>query len=252
MTKKERRIINFKYAMTNMDVEIARTGRLIRRYNRFLADVSLPGGKTQTVHCPNSGSMRSLLRDGARVWLSYHPSEKRRLHYTLEAIELEGGGLACVNTQLPNRIVHEAIQEGRIAGLRRFTDVKREASHGDSRFDLRLDGSKERFVEVKNVTLMEPGHQRIAQFPDSPTTRGQKHLRGLMELGREGYMFFCVNRTDCDRFMIARHIDPAYYEAFCQAKKKGVRMLAYRSDISIHKNTLHIRVSHKIPLIWQC
>lgn len=232
-----------------MQIPIHATGTLIRRYKRFLADVRLPDGTMETVHCPNSGSMRSLLNEGATVWLSYHPSPKRRLSYTLEVIELPGGDLACVNTMLPNRVVHEAILQKRIEGLKRFSTVTREVSYGDSRFDMCVQGKRDMYVEVKNVTLMEPDVPGVAQFPDAPTTRGQKHLKGLTTLGRDGYMFFCVNRTDCERFMVARHIDRTYHEAFLTAMNAGVRMMAYRSYIGIENNVLTIEVSHRIPIL---
>lgn len=208
-------------------------GRLIRRYQRFLADVLLDSGETVTAHCPNSGSMKGCAIPGSRVLLSISDNPKRKLAHTWELVETDGVW-AGINTGLPNRIVHEAIAAGQIPELTGYAGIRPEVPYGTaSRIDLLLTGSRPPcYVEVKNVTLVEQG---AARFPDAVTTRGQKHLRELMEVvsaGQRGVIFFLVQRPDAVSVAPADDIDPEYGRLLRLAAAHGVEALAYRAEVT--------------------
>lgn len=213
------------------------SGRLVKRYKRFLADVVLDEtGEEVTAHCANPGSMLGLKEPGARVWLSPSDNPKRKLKFSWEVIEADGA-LVGINTAHPNKLVEEALVAGRIQGLTGFETLRREVKYGkNSRIDILLeqaDGSKI-YVEVKNVHLMrEPG---LAEFPDSVTARGAKHLVELGDMVAEGHraaMVFLVQRPDCNRLSLASDIDPNYAEAFKTAKAAGVEAYAIGCDVRI-------------------
>lgn len=213
------------------------SGRLVKRYKRFLADVVLDEtGEEITAHCANPGSMLGLKEPGSRVWLSKSDNPKRKLKYSWEIMEADGA-LVGINTAHPNRLVEEAIEEGRISGLAGYESLRREVKYGkNSRIDILLEGpaGEQTFVEVKNVHLMrDPG---LAEFPDSVTARGAKHLVELADMVREGHraaMVFLVQRPDCDRFSLASDIDPNYAKAFAEAKKAGVDAYAIGCDVRV-------------------
>ena len=213
------------------------SGRLVKRYKRFLADVVLDEtGEEITAHCANPGSMLGLKEPGSRVWLSKSDNPKRKLKYSWEIMEADGA-LVGINTAHPNRLVEEAIEEGRISGLAGYESLRREVKYGkNSRIDILLEGpaGEQTFVEVKNVHLMrDPG---LAEFPDSVTARGAKHLVELADMVREGHraaMVFLVQRPDCDRFSLASDIDPNYAKAFAEARKAGVEAYAIGCDVRV-------------------
>ncbi|HID02469.1 MAG TPA: DNA/RNA nuclease SfsA, partial [Desulfobacterales bacterium] len=205
---------------------------LIKRYKRFLADVTTDEGKEITVHCPNSGSMRGCSTPGSRVMLSTSPNLKRKYPQTFEMVK-EGDTWIGVNTMLTNKIVAEAILEGRIQELQNIDTLTREVvTSKSSRLDLLLERGKEKiYVEIKNCSLVEDGW---AMFPDAVTARGTKHLNelaSLVEQGHQGIIFFCIQRTDADRFRPAAHIDPLYAETLVEVSKKGVQILAYQAEV---------------------
>jgi sugar fermentation stimulation protein A len=177
--------------------------RLIRRYKRFMADVELADGRIMTLHCPNTGSMKHCQPPGAPVLYSDSGNPARKFRHTLEAVQVAHGHWVGVNTTRTNGLVAEAIEAKRIAGLKRYQSLRREVTFADSRFDLTLDhaGGGHTFIEVKNVTLGPAEDQAddgIIAFPDAVTERGQKHLRTLMEVVRQGHravLFFCVQHT---------------------------------------------------------
>jgi len=213
-------------------------GTLVRRYKRFLSDVTLDGGDVVTAHCANSGSMLSVDTAGSPVWLSPARNPKRKLRYTWELIEI-GGSLAGINTALPNGLVEEAVLAGAIAELTGYGSLRREVPYGrNSRIDLKLEeaGRPPCYVEVKNVTMRRgSGPDDPAEFPDSVTTRGTKHLGELadrVEAGERAVMFYLVQRQDCDRLTIAKDIDPAYAEALDRAMVVGVEVLCYGCNMS--------------------
>lgn len=227
--------ISFARYFEGMKLPSLVSGRLIKRYKRFLADVTLDTGEVVTAHCANSGSMMGLKDEGARVWLSVSDNPKRKLKYSWELVEANGV-LVGVNTGYPNAIVEEAILDGTISELSGYETLRREVKYGkNSRIDILLedDARPKAYVEVKNVTLMrEPG---LAEFPDAVTARGAKHLSELADMVDEGHravMVYLVQYPSSGRFRLSRDIDPAYGEAFDAARKRGVEALAYLCDIS--------------------
>jgi sugar fermentation stimulation protein A len=219
--------------------------RLVRRYQRFLADVELePGGRLVTVHCPNPGRMLGLNAPGLRVWLRLAPAG-RKLPYTLELVEADGT-LVGVNTNVPNRLVRDAIGRGAIAELAGYVRLRSEVRYGaeSSRIDLLLeDDARPRcWVEVKNV------HWKVgdvARFPDAVTTRGAKHLRELahqVAIGERAVMIYVIQRSDCAVFGLARDIDPAYARACVVAAGAGVEFLAYRCRVGLEGTAITDRL----------
>lgn len=208
-------------------------GRLIKRYKRFLADIELPDGSTITAHCPNSGSMLGCNLPGSPVMLSISSNPNRKLTHTWELVQF-GEYWIGLNTMLPNRLAEEAILDGTITELNGYRTLRREVPYGSerSRIDLLLEGDKGRcYVEVKNVTLVEGG---MALFPDAVTERGQKHLRELMEVvrnGNRGVILFTVQRGDGSAVAPADRIDPEYGRLLREAVKNGVEALAYRAEV---------------------
>jgi sugar fermentation stimulation protein A len=203
--------------------------RLVSRYKRFLFDAVLDDGTVLTGSCPNTGSMRGLTTPGSRIWLSQHDSKTRKYRHMLELVEADGT-LVGINTGLPNRLAEEAIRAGLLPGLSGYASLKREQRYGqNSRIDmLLLDPIRPpAYVEVKNVHFTRsPG---LAEFPDTVTLRGAKHLHELGDMVEAGYrsvMLYVVQRNDCDRLRICEDLDPAYALAFRRARARGVEAYA--------------------------
>jgi len=207
-------------------------GKLIKRYKRFLADVILDDGTIVTAHCTNSGTMKSCLEEGAEVYLTPVSKPKRKTKFTWEMIKI-GKDWVGINTGNPNVLVFEAIQNNLIPGLEGYTTVHREVKFGDSRFDIYAENDNEKcFVEVKNVTLKEG---RYARFPDAVTTRGQKHLKTLVDVksnGMRAVMLYVVQRTDVELFAPATEIDPDYAKALKTAVHAGVEVIAMQAKVT--------------------
>jgi sugar fermentation stimulation protein A len=213
---------------------------LIRRYKRFLADVTLPSGEEVTVHVANPGSMLGLASPGSRVWLSKSDNAKRKLPHSWELVEADFGGgieIVGVNTAHPNALVAEAIAAGAIPELTGYTSARREVKYGkNSRVDFLLEGPDRPpcYVEVKNVHMMRvPG---LAEFPDSVTARGAKHLAELADMvaaGNRAVMLFLIQIGSSVRMKLARDIDPAYGAAFDKARAAGVEAIAYKCGVTI-------------------
>lgn len=219
-------------------------GRLVERYKRFLVDVALQEGIV-TAHCPNSGSMAGVNRPGSAVMLSRSHNDRRKLNYTLELVRV-GDIWVGVNTNYPNKLVQEGIEQKEIPQLEGYAAIRREVKYGqNSRIDLLLESAgKKCYVEVKNVTW-ERNH--TALFPDALTARGQKHLRELMKVKADGHravILFVVQREDCRRLAPADEIDPEYGKLLRQAKSCGVELLAYVAGITLEE----IRLSHEVPI----
>ncbi|MCG8509977.1 MAG: DNA/RNA nuclease SfsA [Rhodospirillales bacterium] len=225
-------------------------GTLIKRYKRFLADVTLDDGTKITAHCANSGSMLSVNAPGSEVWLSPARNPNRKLRYTWELIRV-ADALVGINTQHPNAITAEAIEEGLIPELAGQESLRREVKYGkNSRIDILLEGGgkPDCYVEVKNVTLRrDSGPDRLAEFPDAVTSRGAKHLAELADMvtaGHRAVMMYLVQRGDCETFRLAEDIDPAYARAFAAARAGGVEALCYACRV----DPTEIRIERPIPL----
>ncbi len=222
---------------------------LIRRYKRFLADVTLNDGREVTAHVANPGSMLGMKDEGLRVWLEPNDDPKRKLKYSWKIAELESGAMVGVDTGMPNKIIGEALRNGLIPELV-YQNVKPEVKYGEnSRIDFLL--SEERkvdcYVEVKSVTLSR--QTGLAEFPDSITARGAKHMDELAKVvqnGQRAVLLYLLQRNDCDRFDIAGDIDPKYQATFTAAREAGVEVLCYGTTLS----QTGIEIGGKIPLAF--
>jgi sugar fermentation stimulation protein A len=229
---------------------------LIRRYKRFLADVELADGTVITAHVANPGAMTGLQTEGARVWLSKSPSPARKLPYSWELVEVDFGGgpeLTGVNTMHPNLIVAEALAAGAIPELAGYATIRREVTYGriingkGSRVDFLLEDPSRPpcYVEVKNVHLMR--RAGVAEFPDSVTARGAKHLEELAAMAASGaraVMLFVIQIGSAHSFALARDIDPAYARGFDKARKSGVEAMAWTCSLTC----CDIKLDRSVPL----
>lgn len=215
-------------------------GRLVRRYKRFLSDVELHTGEMVTAHCANPGSMLGLTTPGSRVWLSRSDNPKRKLAFSWELIEVDlgrGATLVGINTSSPNGAVASAIQNDLIPELTGYASLRREVRYGgNSRIDILLEDEARPpcYVEIKNVHLMREAG--LAEFPDSVTARGAKHLAALSQMAAasaRAVMVYFVQRGDADAFALAEDIDPTYATAFRAAAASGVEALALVSSLSL-------------------
>ena len=224
--------------------------RLIRRYKRFLADVRLPDGTEAMAHCPNPGSMMGMADEGIKIWLEPNDDPRKKLKYGWRLIEQDDGHFVGVDTGVPNRVVGLALLAHQIAGLPPYDGVRPEVKYADkSRIDFLLRGAVDTYVEVKSVTLSRTAG--LAEFPDSVTARGAKHLEALTQMVAQGHravMFYMVQRTDCAALSLAADIDPAYAAAFARATKAGVQVLAY--DCAIDPKGVTLR--RPMPFVWDC
>lgn len=225
-------------------------GILVRRYKRFLADVMLASGAVVTAHCPNPGSMLSVDRPDAEVWLSRSDKPGRKLLYTWELIRV-GETLVGINTFRPNGLAAAAIEAGGIPELAGYPRIRREVRYGGNcRIDLLLEapGRPRCFVEVKSVTMRRDCAAGPLEFPDAVTGRGARHLAALADVARGGdraVLLFLAQRGDGHGFAIASDIDRAYATAFTAAIAAGVEILCYCCKVS----RTAIRVDRPVPLI---
>jgi sugar fermentation stimulation protein A len=213
-------------------------GILVKRYKRFFADVELATGEVVTAHCPNTGPMTGVCTLGSAVYISASDNPNRKLRYTLEMIEVHDNGptWAGVNTSLPNRVVNLALIQ-KLIPLGSYNQIRFEVPYGldrKSRIDFLLTGDESEkpiYVEVKNTTWVQG---QLALFPDTVTTRGQKHLRELMALLPEAdsVMLYFINRSDCPYFAPGDSADPVYGQLFREAIALGVKVLPCRFEIS--------------------
>lgn len=210
--------------------------RLIRRYKRFLADIQLEDGREVTAHCANPGSMLGLAEEGMKIWVEPNDDPKKKLKYGWRLVDHENGHFTGVDTAVPNRALKAALMGGEVPELAEYSQVLPEQKYGEkSRIDflLRGDGLADAYVEVKSVTLSRVAG--LAEFPDSVTARGTKHLGELVSMVAEGHravMFYLVQRTDCSEMTLAGDIDPTYATAFEVAQKAGVEVICYDTRIS--------------------
>jgi len=219
------------------------SGVFVKRYKRFFVDVQI-NNKLVTAHCPNTGSMSGLLKKGNKVWLSKSNNPKRKLKYTLQIIQSKKSKVG-VNTHLSNKIVLHALENNLIKEFKNLTQIRSEVKFGQAtRFDFLIHKKNYKaFIEVKNVTMMRKS--RIAEFPDAVTERGAKHIKELIKASKNGYkifVFFIVQREDCDQFKVADDIDPEYSKLISKAVKKKLKILCYDCKFSLKG----IKVNKKI------
>ena len=223
------------------------SGEFIKRYKRFFVDVKI-GNNIITAHCPNTGSMMGLLNKGNKVWLSRSDNPKRKLRYTLQIIE-DNKTKVGINTHLTNKIVFEALKNGKVKNLENLDEIKQEVKFGENtRFDFLIFKKKKKsFIEVKNVTLSRsPG---IAEFPDAITSRGLKHIKELIKAHKKKYkiyLLYLIQRDDCKQFMLAKDIDPEYYDFLVKAVKKNLNILCYDCKFSSKGIRLNREIKFKI------
>jgi len=223
------------------------SGLLIKRYKRFFVDIKI-NNQIITAHCPNTGSMYGLLQKGNKVWISKSNNPNRKLKYTLEIIESNNCKVG-VNTHSSNKIVQHALQNSLIKEFKDIIEIKPETKFGkNTRFDFLVSNKNEKaFIEVKNVTLSRK--KNIAEFPDAITSRGLKHVNELLKASKKNYkifLFYLIQRDDCNSFTIAKDIDPAYASALNKAVKNKLNILCYDCKFSSKGIKLNNKIKFKI------
>ena len=209
-------------------------GILVKRYKRFFADIQLDTGELITAHCPNTGQMTGVCQIGAAVQVSFHDNPKRKLAYTWEMIEIEGIWIG-INTALPNKLIKIALEQRLFPELGEYQTIRSEVVYGQdrrSRVDFVLsDGDRSIYLEVKNTTWSIGD---VAVFPDTETTRGQKHLRELTDIMPEhrSVMLYLINRGDMTKFAPGDTTDPLYGQLLRTAVAKGLEVLPCRFEVS--------------------
>ncbi len=221
-------------------------GKLVKRYKRFFVDIKV-NKEILTAHCPNTGSMMGLLDKNNEVWISKNDDPKRKLKYTLQLIKVKNT-LVGVNTHLANKIVAEGLKNNSFREFKKLQSVQPEIFYNkETRFDFLVTKKEKKiFIEVKNVTLFRKKDK--CEFPDSPTSRGTKHLKTLIDASKKGfktYVLFLVQIKNMKYFKIAKDIDKVYYENYLIAKKNGVQFIAYKCKI----DPKEIKIDKKIKII---
>ncbi|MCW8330531.1 DNA/RNA nuclease SfsA [Photobacterium sp. SDRW27] len=209
---------------------------LIKRYKRFLADIELPNGEIKTIHCANTGAMTGCAEPGSTVWYSTSDNPKRKYPNSWELSHTQDGHWICVNTTRANKLVEEAINKDIITELTGYSSLRTEVKYGseNSRIDILLEAGDKPpcYIEVKSVTLLQNGR---GYFPDAVTTRGQKHLRELIEVAQSGQravLFFAILHSGIENVSAAHHIDPDYYNLIQQAEQAGVEIIGYKAVLN--------------------
>lgn len=227
--------------------------KLIKRYKRFLADIELTNGEETTIHCANTGAMTGCAEPNDTVWYSTSDNSKRKYPFSWEVTQSQDNHFICVNTLRANQLVEEALHKGLIDELSHFDILQREVKYGNenSRVDFlaTYKNAPDTYIEVKSVTLLDNDH---GYFPDAVTTRGQKHLRELMDMVEQGHravLLFAVLHTGINTISAASHIDPTYAKLLKEANAAGVEIIAYKADFSIKQGTLDFHLSNKIHFI---
>lgn len=218
--------------------------RLLRRYQRFLADVEFRDGRRCTVHCPNTGSMLGCREPGMRVWLSRAANPARKYAWTWELVEALPKVLVGMHTGRSNALVGEAIAGGVIRELQRYAVLKGEVAAGKGfRVDFLLSGHRAHpdcYLEVKNVTAAVA--RGVALFPDAVSERASRHLRELMhkvQRGQRAMLCFCVQRDDVHEVRPADAIDPVYGRTLREAVRYGVEVCAYVARVTPEEVVLY-------------
>ena len=223
------------------------SGLFIKRYKRFFVDIKIKN-QIITAHCPNTGSMYGLLKEGNRVWVSKSKNPNRKLKYTLEIIQ-DKKSMVGVNTHSTNKIVKHGLQNNLIQEFKDIMTIEPEIRFGlNTRFDFLITFKKSKaFVEVKNVTLSRK--RKVAEFPDAITSRGLKHINELMKASKKGYKIFIlylIQRNDCNLFTIAKDIDTQYAKALSKAVKNNLKILCYDCKFSSKGIKMNNKINFKL------
>lgn len=235
-----------------MKISIKRA-TLIKRYKRFLADINLENGEQTTIHCANTGAMTGCAEPNNTIWYSSSDNPKRKYPHSWELTQTSSQQYICINTQRANQLAEEALNNQWLSQCCNFQQLKREVKYGDenSKVDFFFidENSQQTYLEVKSVTLLENGQ---GYFPDTVTTRGQKHLRELIEQVEQGHravLLFAVLHSGINSVKAAQHLDAHYSELLAQAAKMGVEVIAYKASYTMMENVVEIRLNQEIPVI---
>lgn len=213
------------------------------RKNRFIS-ICKKGFKILTVYVPNTGRCKELLTKGVTVFVTYNDNPNRKTSYTLIAV-IKGDKIINIDSQAPNEVVYEALLKNKIDLGFKPDFIKREFTHGDSRFDFYIEGeNKKALMEVKGVTLEDDG---IVAFPDAPTKRGLKHINGLIN-SRDNYLtyiLFLIQIKDVKFFTPNYFTDINFSKSLLKAKECGVKILAYDSYVT--RNL--IEIGENVPVV---
>lgn len=212
---------------------------LIKRYKRFLADITLKDGTTRTIHCANTGAMTGCADEGDTVWFSTSDNPKRKYPNSWELTQKPNGDVIAINTIRANQLAVEAINNGTIEELQGYESLRTEVKYGqeNSKIDILLEDNQRPscYIEVKSVTLLDQDKYGQGFFPDAVTTRGQKHLRELMEVansGQRAVLLFTILHSGIEKISAALHIDAKYHQLLKQAQAAGVEVLCYKAQLS--------------------
>ena len=216
----------------------------VRRPNRFQGFVEY-GGEVIMTHVPNTGRVQEILLPGATVILRKEDNPARKTAFSLIAA-YKGEALINIDSQIPNKVVEEALLSGHIPELRKYSIIQREKTYKKSRFDFLLETPEgEKFyLEVKGVTLEENGR---ASFPDAPTERGTKHINELMDAYDEGYgagVLFVLQMANMREFSPAYEKDPLFSATLYKASQHGVKVMAYECEVTEHS----LDLTHPVPV----
>lgn len=207
-------------------------GRFIKRINRFIAEVEIDN-TIEKVHVKNTGRCKELFIEGQTIYLEPASNPDRKTKFSLISI-YKGDVLINIDSQVPNRVIYDALKEGRIEGFEDMIELKREVTYENSRFDLyfKRKNGQEGFIEVKGVTLEVDG---VAIFPDAPTTRGTKHVNELIKAyneGYESYVIFLIQLKPIKYFRPNSITDPNFSSSLKKAYENGVKILAFDAHIT--------------------
>lgn len=215
------------------------------RKNRFISYCK-KGSKTLEVYVPNTGRCKELLVEGSTVFVTYNDNPNRKTSYTLIAV-MKGDKIINIDSQAPNQIVEEALLENKIDLGFKYSKIKREYTHGDSRFDFYLEGDeKKALMEVKGVTLENNG---VVAFPDAPTKRGLKHIKGLINSSEDylTYILFVIQMKDVEFFTPNYVTDKNFSKELLKSSNSGVKVLAYDSYVERNK----IEIAGSVPVVLE-
>ena len=206
------------------------SGIFLNRPNRFLANVLIDGEK-ELVHVKNTGRCKEILIEGTKVYLEKSNNPKRKTRYSLISA-YKNNSLINIDSQVPNKVIYDAIKENKIEALNNVDLLKKEVTYKQSRFDLYYEKDNLKgFIEIKGVTLEDNG---ICLFPDAPTERGVKHIKELIESKKEGftsYLIFLIQLDNISKFTPNKKMHPSFYTNLKLAKEEGINILAYNSNV---------------------